>query len=107
MEIDPNEISKKVESIFEASGEEDEGMWKVASKYATQYDSLQILALSKLEYIAGICSPEIQKRLRQFKDFYIQLCNNRNTAMYMLRMAELNGLKKYFQGIQGKINIEK
>lgn len=105
--MEPNEISKKVESLFEAGGGDDDQMWKIISQFAMQIDELQILALTKLTYIAGICSPDISKRLLAFRDHYIKLHNNKDTAMFMLRITEMQSLKHYFTGIQGQVKIDK
>lgn len=99
-------IKKDLEQFF-GSGAEEEGMWKIVSKFAAQLDEMQILALTKLEYIAKICSPDVHDRLMAFIDRYLELCNNRNTAMFMVRMAEMNALKHYFTGIEGKIQVQK
>lgn len=104
--MEESEIAKKVENLFESSGEND-GMWKVASKFAMQLDELQILALTKLTYIANICSPETRHRLIEFRDHYISLCSNKDTAMFMLRMNEMSALKQYMSAIEGKVNVNK
>lgn len=101
-----SEIARGLEKMFENVGE-DEGMWKVASKFAAQFDELQILGLTKLTYIANICSDPIKNRLISFRDHYISLCNNKDTAMFMLRMNEMSALKQYMTAIEGKVNVNK
>lgn len=105
-EIDEKGLENSIETLFGKSGDSD-GMWKIASKYALQLDQLQIQALTKLTFIANMCGDKRKNQLIEFRDYYISLQNNRNTALYISKLAEYESLKRYFTGIQGQIKIEK
>lgn len=105
--MDETEIKKDLEQFFGGAGQDEEGMWKTVSKFAAQLDEMQILALTKLEYIANVCSATTRGRLMAFISRYLELMNSRNTAMYMVRMAEMFAMKHYFTGISGQVKIEK
>lgn len=100
-----NDLAEKAESLFERAGENEE-MWNIASKYAMQLDQGQIYILSLIKYFARMAHEDTKKKLDGFVNDYLEMQHNRNTAMFIARLAEFDSLKRFI-GSGMNVQIEK
>jgi len=90
-----------------ASGSGEEELLRIASKHAMQLSAAQIKVLLYLEWQADIYPDPYKTQIRQFVARYLELKQNNNSDIFVMKALEHISLRKFINENSMKVNIEK
>jgi len=90
-----------------ASGTGEEELLRIASKHAMQLSAAQIKVLLYLEWQAEIYPDPIRGQIRTFIARYLELKQNNNSDIFVMKALEHISLRKFINENSMKVNIEK
>ena len=106
---DESNLEDAFQNLFKtsASGTGEEELLRIASNYSLQLSAKQMKALLYLEWWIPKLPEEEKERVRAFIRRWLELKQNNNSDLFVMKALEHISLRKFINENTMKVNIEK
>lgn len=109
VESQDSNLEDAFQNLFQtsASAGGEEELLRIASKHAMQLSARQIKVLLYLEMMVKAYPKEQQEMISNFITRYLELKQNNNSDVFVMRALDSISLRKFINAGSFKVNIEK